>query len=817
MKSSFLVFLFTVLTIAQAQTRKTVKAVRSTDQIRIDGSLDEGGWSKAVSAMNFTEQSPDNGATISDEFQTEFKVVYSDNSIFFGLKMKDSNPDSILKEMGFRDEYGKNTDWIEIRIYPYDDAQNRFLFNLSAGNIQIDQRNGDTSWNAIWASMVKVTDEGWIAEIEIPFSSLRFPNTDVQSWGLNIVRHRRRVRETSSWQFMNAAIGEEDQQTGILEGVEGLETPIRLSLFPYATIAHDETNTTNPSVIGGLDLKYGLSNSYTLDMTLVPDFGQADFVNEIHNISPFEVRLDENRDFFTEGTELFNKGELFYSRRIANSNLIDPSDELEDDEVVSGEEKKPRLLNAFKLSGRGENGLGTGFFNAVSLENDVQISDSLTGESRDLIINPLTSYSVFVVDKAFRNGSSISMTNTYVGREGSARDAYTYALGGDFYLKKSTYLLSTRWKQSHIFEDDVHESGFNSFVELQKISGKLNYGVFQSTTSETYDINDLGFLDINNKYSIRKWIALRQLTASEKRVNGRVEFNSTLNYIYSPNLFVSWDMNLHANMTTKGFLSQGVNISFRPIEKNNYYEARTGDFEHFFRTGSSMYFQYWVSPDYRKKVAIDANISVYNRSDHGHQSISYRVAPRVRVNNKLSFVWSMRHSFDRNHVGWTTFVTDEGERVSSFSDDVDHIIFAKREVKTFVHELTGQYHLNSKLSFSVRMRHYWRDLRNTSFHELEDGYLRDSYYIGLDEEGNQEHDLAFNSLNADMGCVWRFAPGSEMSLLLRTSYLDTFDYSENNYFRNVNEVLSSDLNNLVSLKILYFLDYKKIRNTFVKS
>ncbi len=817
MKNWFFILVIGVVTASFGQGRKQLTAIRTLEKVKIDGFLDESVWNSATLATGFKEQSPDNGANISDNYQTEVKVSYTDNAIYFGLLMKDTEPDSILKELGFRDEFGKNTDWIELRLFPYDDAQNKFVFNLSAGNIQIDKKNDDASWNAIWNSRVRISPEGWIAEIEIPFSSLRFPDKDVQSWGINIVRHKRRTRETSSWQFMDAAVGNEDQQTGVLSGVKGLKTPIRLSLFPYITVSHDEKSSSNPNSVGGLDLKYGLSNSYTLDMTLVPDFGQSDFVKEVHNISPFEVRLDENRDFFTEGTELFNKGSLFYSRRIANSNLNDVNEHLEPNERLNTEVKDPKLFNAFKLSGRSDDGLGTGFFNAISLENTAGLLDTVTGEKREVVLNPLTNYSVFVVDKAFKDGSSLSMVNTYVGRDGSARDAYTYALLGKTFFKEDKYIVEGAWKQSHIFEKAENISGFNSSIKLEKISGKLNYSLWQETTSDTYDINDLGFLDVNNKYNFNGNIRLKELTANKSRVNGQIEARTHLNYIYAPDLFVSWDMSLSANETTHKFLSHGINTNFRLMEKTNYYEARTGDFDHKFITGPSIYAQYWFSPDYRKRIAVDGNVSVYNRSDHGHQSLGYKFAPRIRVNNNLSFVLSIRHNYDRNHVGWTTFINDQGVNTTAFSQHVSEIIFGKREIKTFVHELTGQYHINSKLSLSVRLRHYWRDIRNTSFHALEDGLLEEANYDGLDENNRPKHDLVYNNLNADLGCVWRFAPGSELSLLLRTSYLDSFNFSENNYFKSTQDVFSSDLNNLLSLKVLYFLDYKKIKNTFIKS
>ena len=135
-----------------------------------------------------------------------------------------------------------------------------------------------------------------------------------------------------------------------------------------------------------MDLKYGLNESFTLDMTLIPDFGQVASDAMVLNLSPFEVKYEENRQFFNEGVELFNKGgEMFYSRRLEND-----------------------LLNATKVTGRTKNGLGIAGLNAITNKTD----DS-----------PLTNYNVFIVDKALDNSSSISIMNTNVTNTNSNKDA----------------------------------------------------------------------------------------------------------------------------------------------------------------------------------------------------------------------------------------------------------------------------------------------------------------------------------------------------------------------------------------------------------
>ncbi len=163
-------------------------------------------------------------------------------------------------------------------------------------------------------------------------------------------------------------------QEGDLTGIEKVTPPVRLSFYPYLShsyVNHYPYNTpgiknTAISVDGGMDVKYGINESFTLDMTLVPDFGQVQSDNQILNLTPFEVKYKENRPFFTEGTELFNKGNLFYSRRVGGQpiNYSAAYDDLKPGETVVKNPTETRLYNATKLSGRLASGLGIGVFNA---------------------------------------------------------------------------------------------------------------------------------------------------------------------------------------------------------------------------------------------------------------------------------------------------------------------------------------------------------------------------------------------------------------------------------------------------------------------
>ena len=194
--------------------------------------------------------------------------------------MYDSAPDSILRELSKRDEIEKNCDVVGIYINPFNDGQIEYLFAVTAAGIQADAKqtatSQDGSWDAVWKSSVKVNAKGWVAELAIPFSQLRFPN-DNKEWALNISRGIRRYRENYSWNLINIEYENQAiQQSGLISGIKNIKSPLRLSFMPYASVYADMYNGESSFPYNyGMDLKYGINESFTLDMTLIPDFGQV--------------------------------------------------------------------------------------------------------------------------------------------------------------------------------------------------------------------------------------------------------------------------------------------------------------------------------------------------------------------------------------------------------------------------------------------------------------------------------------------------------------------------------------------------------------
>ena len=445
----FLTIIFSLVTESIAQdSLRILNAVRVTDKIKIDGQLNEEIWQDVEGFDgNFYQVAPDNGAEAS--YKTKLYLAYDNRAIYVGAIMYDPDPQSIPQELGDRDNIEINVDAFAIMIDTYKKGQNGFAYIVTAAGVQGDAvvttRNFDDDWDAVWKSEVMITDEGWVVEMEIPYSAIRFPSKEDHVWGVNFFRNSKRLNEETSWNFINREVQGELNQAGELHGLHNIKPPLRLSFLPYLSVAGEHNGATNSlsrSFAGGMDMKLGVSESFTLDMSLVPDFSQVQSDNVVLNLSPFEVRFDENRPFFTEGTELFNKGRIFYSRRIGQMRGYVDEDDLLEAEKITDYPTTTQLINATKLSGRTGAGTGIGFFNSVTSNTYATIEDTLTSESRQYLMEPTTNFNVFVVDQNLKNNSFIGLINTNVMRAGDFRDANVTV--GDFRFrdKSNTYSIS---------------------------------------------------------------------------------------------------------------------------------------------------------------------------------------------------------------------------------------------------------------------------------------------------------------------------------------------------------------------------------------
>jgi len=304
------------LSFGQELTRKlTISRVETPP--RIDGLLDDECWRDREPVSGFFQYDPVNGAKASEE--THVWAAYDQQHVYFAFLMKDAQPDKIWAELTPRNEF-ENNDSIALILDTYNDKRTSITFEVNPKGVQ------KNSIETIWKSEAVMRDDGWSAEMAIPFKSLRFSARESQVWGVNFERYIHRLNETEYWTDVDRDLPKL-LQAGELHGLSGVRPGYNLEFFPYAggRMSRWEQEKDNKAAFG-LDVKYGFQPNLYLDATASPDFSEVESDPFIYQLSPYENYLQENRPFFTEGERYFSlstgddyHGEgisLFYSRRI---------------------------------------------------------------------------------------------------------------------------------------------------------------------------------------------------------------------------------------------------------------------------------------------------------------------------------------------------------------------------------------------------------------------------------------------------------------------------------------------------------------------
>lgn len=786
--------------------KKTLHTQFITDKIEIDGKLDEVNWSKAEIAKDFIMFNPDNGKPIHENKRTEVKVLYDNDAIYIGAIMYDEDPSKILKEFSKRDETG-TADFFGVFINGFNDGQQDFQFYVTAANNQADCQTNDAtgedySWDAVWESKSKITEVGWIVEMKIPYAALRFSSENKQTWGLNFFREIRRERHKYSWNFIDSKIGSFVQQTGVLEGIENIKTPTRLFFLPYTSfyLNADSENKTKGTLKGGMDIKYGINDAFTLDAILIPDFGQTAVDQKVLNLGPFEQQFNENRSFFTEGTDLFNKGQLLYSRRIGGRPFLQAN--ISEDEEVTEKPANATLVNATKISGRTKNGLGIGFLNAVTENGFATIQNKNTGEIRKELIDPQTNYNILVFDQRFRKNSSVSFINTSVVRDGSYRDANVSALIWDLKTKKNTYGLQGNFKYNYI-NQEKDKNGIGANIEFNKLSGKYRCGFGSEVYNEEFDINDLGINNENNYYNLYGNASYRILNPTKLFNNFSVRTNLYSEFQKNTDKLKVNEININTNITTLKNHAAGFGINFNPFKAYDYYGPRAEN--RYFIRPAEMSSWFYVSTNYNNKFALDVNPFFGVTTVKSWSYFGFDFSPRYRFSDRISLIYSFNYNQQKNEKGYVTSIdTDLSDTT------IDDIIYAKRDVKTYSNSLTGKYSLTSLMSLNLLVRHYWSYSENKSFYLLnQDGTV--SNYDSAVENLNED----FSNWNFDLSYSWWFAPGSQMSVLYRNFSNNGSDTINTNFNKNLSNLLNNQvLSHSFSISLKYFIDYNQTKNWF---
>ena len=326
-----------------SESKRTFEVARATAPINLDGVLDEAAWQSAAPMGDLIQRQPNPGTSPSE--RTEVRLLHNDDFLYIGVIAFDSEPDQILATRMARDASISANDRIEILLDTFQNQRNAFYFATNPTGALIDglafgSQDLNTNWNAIWDLRTSRTDEGWIAEIAIPFKSLNFP-ANSPTWGFNLSRTIYRKQEENMWSggrlendFLQIA------QAGEISGLHDLKQGRGLDIRPFVAGSWIHSAATGEDEFDaepGLDFFYNITPSLKLTGTVNTDFGETEVDARQINLTRFSLFFPEKRSFFLEDVGVFDFASTgpqppggvpsagadvypFFSRRIGLSN-----------------------------------------------------------------------------------------------------------------------------------------------------------------------------------------------------------------------------------------------------------------------------------------------------------------------------------------------------------------------------------------------------------------------------------------------------------------------------------------------------------------
>jgi len=810
MKKIFLILisLFFTLHLFSQNKDKNFTAVRTEHAPKIDGELSDEIWKSANILTDFTQNIPNEGLVPTEK--TEVKILYDDYAIYVYAMMYDNHPDSIYKELGVRDAYLR-ADLFRICFDTYNKQQDAYYFEVYASGVQRESKYSDGLYDAVWDSKVKILSNGWCVEMKIPYSALRFPSVNEQIWGFQTTRTIERKKEFDQWALIPKTVNNSLVHWGQLYGIKNINAPLRLSITPFFSTYYEKTpNTFNSneksytksiSYNFGADLKYGIDEKFTLDLTLFPDFGQVQSDSKVKNLSYNEITYNENRSFFKEGTELFNTNSLFYSRRIGKTpkEFYQVESQLENGETVVENPSKVKLLNAIKVSGRNNNGLGIGVFNAVT-DNMYATVENAEGTQRKILTEPLTNYNIIVFNQQLKNNSSAYIINTNVWRDKTFNHANVTASGLTLENKKHSYaldafgILSQKFTKNDSLSNTYNDLiGYRYFIGIKKISGNFQFGASHTFINKTFDSRDLGYYITGN--IMRERIYAGYYSFKPTKIYRENYLDIYADYSINPETGKRNGNTISLSNYTALLNYSSLNIYFEttPFIFYDYYEPRVdGRYSRVFRY---YYLNSGWGSDSRKDLRLSLQL-IFGDFTERFEGKLYSVSStiRYRFNDKLNVRYSFRYMDDTYNIGFVNTTAD------------DNIIYGGRELITWENSASVQYLIKNDIAFTIEARHYWNTGNYKQYYDLlEDGdILENNSYA-------ENHNFSYNTISLDCTFSWQFAPGSSINIVYKNNIEQEDQNLDGTYSTNFKRTIDLPNTNSISFKFIYYLDYQNVK------
>jgi hypothetical protein len=850
---------------------KTVTAQRLSERIVLDGRLIEQAW-QAPAISGFTQNDPEDGQPASEK--TEVWLAYDDEAIYVAACMHDSEPARIISLLGRRDDFVE-ADYFIFYIDPYNDKRSGFKFAINPSGSLADwslfnDEWDDRSWDGHWQGRARCDERGWTAEMKIPFDQLRFKKQEGgnYAWGVNFRRHIKRKNEIASFSWRSKTESGFVSRFARLEGIKDIEPKKLVEFIPYAAakanfLRPEEGNPfrsgEETTVNGGLDLKLGLSNSLTLDLSLNPDFGQVEVDPAVINLSAAESYYSEKRPLFLEGAPIFRFGEggasdrigadwgdpqFFYSRRIGRS----PQGFVSGGGHVDVPEWST-ILGAVKLSGKiGD--WSVGLLSALTEREYARVD--LQGERSRLEVEPFANYSVLRAQKEFGAGrQGLGFIATSVLRDFQSESlaaalpgkAFTLGVDGWTFLDKKKAWVATGWlgltsvqgsqesiaglQQSfpHYFQrpdaDHLHFdpeatalNGWAGRFTLNKQKGNLLFNAALGFISPGFDSRDMGFQwdgDVINGHvmvgyrSYRKWWAIQ---------NWNLLLFTQRNYNFAGDRIGEQRLIAISNITFTSFWGFYFQMSHNP---DTWAQTRTWG-------GPLMllqrfnWFDWAVESDGRRPLVVSFGgfhlLSDWGRTTH-QGSLTLRWKPRANLSLSVS------PSYERqlNSSQWVTRI-DDPLMTSTYGA---RYVFADLDQKKLACSIRLNWIFSPQLSLQAYIQPFiavgaYRNFkefarpRTYDFNVYGSGASTIAYgageYAVSPGDGGQPFSIAdpdfnYKSLRGTVVLRWEYRLGSTLYLVWTQNRADFQDPGDLSFGRDLGAMLRAPGDNIVMLKATY--------------
>lgn len=818
-------------------------AVRATSPITIDGVLDEAAWQSAPEFTEFTQHDPDDGQP--PTMKTSLKIVYDDKAIYFGARMWDPQPPN--PRLVRRDTFS-DIDFLSINLDPMLDRRSGNAFTLTPSNVQLDSVlfndiGEDGSWDGVWSSATKILPDGWVAEVRIPYSQLRFADKPVQVWGINVTR---RTMRNNEWvRIVNTRKGE----TGFVShfadivGIEGIHRGTPLEVVPYAVARSDVRTRLSPgdpltprqdgTGDAGLDLKYGLTNRLTLTGTINPDFGQVEVDPAVVNLTQFETFYPEKRPFFTEGVDVFQFSDapspshfnflyppqLFYTRRIGRTPQLVPDADYLD------EPSNTRILGAAKLTGTIRDGWSVGVLDALtSAESARFVRGGIGGRQQ---VEPMSNY--FVGRSAMQLGENSrigvmltdvdrrldSDTAPYLRRSAltGGIDGYTRFLDKSWVLEgdvngtrvdgSADAIAATQEAPAHNYQRPDAQgitfdptrtslSGWGGRAMLSKTTGIFRPNIQVRAYSPGFEVNDSGYMQRADMISTH---AVMQV----------VDQNPTAHTRERDGWIGVWtNRNFEGDTLERGILSN-VSITYA-----NYWQTKAS----LLLVGSALddrltrggplarypggySFDASVISDTRKKfsVEIDGHSERYGDGSYSRNAdvlLTMRPAPTLQL--------SAGPTYSRSY-GYTQYVATYTDPTATATYGARYV-FAQIDQHSFDLTTRADWTLTPHLSFQIYLQPFIASGHYHDYHALAAARTRD--YTPYAYTGTNP-DFNFRSLRGNAVVRWEFRPGSTLYVAWNENRADVVPLGDFSLHRDLRAIPGAPSHDVFLVKVSYWL------------